>query len=66
MLAEFVDVVAALIEMPMSHHGIDLPERKKSFASLLARREHASAIPAIKAKKSPIINQSTQFSNMVI
>jgi hypothetical protein len=36
MFAEFVDVDAAHMDTPISHHGIERPERKKSLASLPA------------------------------
>ena len=61
MLAEFVEVEAAHIETPISHHGIERPERKKSLASLPARREHSAAMPKSAAKKSPIATKSTTF-----
>ena len=64
MFAEFVDVDAALIDMPMSHHGIERPDRKNSLASLPALREHITAIPAIKAKNNTIINQSMGFKSI--
>ena len=54
MLAELVEVDAAHIETPMSHHGIDRPERKKSFASFPARREHMAAMPKSTTKKAAI------------
>jgi hypothetical protein len=52
--AEFELVAAAAIEKPISHHGMERPERKKSFASRPARREQAAAIPNIRTKKSEI------------
>ena len=50
--AELELVAAAAIEKPMSHHGIDLPERKKSLESRPALREQSAAIPNMSAKKS--------------
>ena len=61
MFALFVEVVAALIEMPISHHGMDLPERKKSFASDPARREHQSAMPITIAKNATMADQSQKL-----
>ena len=54
MLAEFVDVDAAHIETPTSHHGMERPDRKKSFASRPARREQSAAMPNSIAKKTTI------------
>jgi hypothetical protein len=62
--AEFELVAAAAIEKPMSHHGIDLPERKKSLASRPARREQAAAIPNISAKNSAMTTKSIPFKSM--
>ena len=64
MFAELVDVDAAHIETPMSHHGIERPERKKSFASRPARFEQTNAIPKRAAKKSPIASQSIPFKSI--
>jgi hypothetical protein len=61
MLAEFVEVEAAHIEMPISHHGMERPERKKSPAFLPARREHAAAMPTRTAKKAATAAQSHAF-----
>ena len=43
---------AAHIDTPTSHHGIERPERKKSFASRPARREQSSAMAASAPKSS--------------
>jgi hypothetical protein len=64
MLAEFVDVDAAHIEMPISHHGIERPERKKSPAFLPARREHAAAMPNRMTKKAATAAQSHEFKSI--
>ena len=61
MFAEFVDVEAAHIDTPMSHHGIERPDRKKSLASLPARREQNAAMPKSAAKNSPMARKSIQF-----
>ena len=61
MLAELVEVDAAHIETPISHHGIERPERKKSFASFPARREQTAAMAKRAIKKSPIARKSIQF-----
>jgi hypothetical protein len=61
MFAEFVDVEAAHIDTPMSHHGIERPERKKSLAALPARREQNAAMPKSAAKNSPMARKSIQF-----
>ena len=53
--AELELVAAAAIEKPMSHQGIDRPDRKNSPALLPARREHAAAIPNISAKNAAMI-----------
>jgi hypothetical protein len=58
MFAEFVDVDAAHMDTPISHHGIERPERKKSLASLPALREHTSAMPIRTAKKTAMAVQS--------
>ena len=58
MFAELVDVDAAHMDTPISHHGMDRPERKKSFASRPARREQKQATPASTAKKAAIATQS--------
>ena len=65
MLAELVEVDAAHMEMPMSHQGIERPERKKSLASLPARREQAAAMPTSSAKNTPIAVKSNTFMCMV-
>ena len=56
--AELVDVEAAHIEIPISHQGIERPERKKSVAFFDARREHQMAIPNIMTKNRTITIQS--------
>ena len=61
MLAEFVEVDAAHIETPMSHHGMERPERKKSLASRPARRAHTAAMPKSTAKNSPMARKSSPF-----
>ena len=66
MLAEFVEVDAAHIDTPISHQGMERPERKKSFASLPALREHISAIPIRIAKKTAIAVQSQQFRSILV
>ena len=63
-LAELVEVDAAHIDMPISHQGIDCPDRKKSFALDDARFEHNKAIPNIKIKKRAMVSQSIQLSNI--
>jgi len=64
MFAEFVEVDAAHMDTPMSHHGIERPDRKKSLASLPARREQNAAMPKSAAKNSPIARKSIQFMFM--
>ena len=66
MFAEFVDVDAAHMDTPISHHGIERPGRKKSFASLPALREHISAIPIRIAKKTAIAVQSQQLRSILV
>ena len=65
-LALFVLVVAATIETPISHHGIERPERKKSFASLPALREHLRAMPMRSTKKTAIAVQSQQLRSILV
>jgi hypothetical protein len=66
MFAEFVDVDAAHMDTPISHHGIERPERKKSLASLPALCEHISAIPIRIAKKTAIAVQSQQLRSILV
>ena len=66
MLAEFVEVDAAHIDTPISHHGMERPERKKSFASLPALREQKMAIAARAQKKMPIAAQSHPLKTTVV
>ena len=57
--ALFVEVVAATIEMPSSHHGIDRPERKNSFELDAPFRLASVGIRINTRKKSPTIVQSS-------
>ena len=60
-----VAVVAATIEKPMSHHGMDFPEVKKSFAVLFARRAATVGMSARTAKNAAMTVQSSPFRSMV-
>jgi hypothetical protein len=64
MFAEFVEVDAAHIDTPISHHGIDRPDRKKSLASFPALREQKSAIPTRSTKKTIMAVQSQQLRSI--
>jgi hypothetical protein len=66
MFAEFVDVDAAHIDTPISHHGMERPERKKSLASFPALPEHLRAMPIRITKKTAIAAQSQQLRSIVI
>ena len=50
--AELVEVIAATIEMPMSHHGIERPEWKKSDAPCAPRRLAQTGIASRMAKNA--------------
>ena len=64
--AELELVAAAAIEKPISHQGMERPERKNSLALRPALREQAAAIPNISAKKSATTIQSSPLSSMVV
>ena len=64
MLAEFVEVDAAHIDTPISHQGMERPERKKSFASFPAFFEHFKAMPMRSTKKTAMAVQSQQLRSM--
>jgi hypothetical protein len=64
--AELVDVEAAHMDTPISHHGIERPERKKSLASFPALPEHLRAMPIRSAKKTTIAVQSQQLRSILV
>ena len=53
--AEFVDVVAATIETPISHHGMEPADLKYSAVSLVFALSEASAGIAASATKNSAI-----------
>jgi hypothetical protein len=63
--AEFVDVMAATMEMPISHHGIERPVRKKSddedFLPILEITGIARSI----AKNTATITQSITAKSII-
>ena len=65
-LAELVEVDAAHMDIPISHHGIERPERKKSVAFFDAQREHHAAIPNITRKNTIMTVQSIKFKSIVL
>src|SRR5574344_603894 len=58
-----VAVVAATIENPMSHHGIECPELKKWFAVPRLRSEASAGISARTAKNPTMTAQSNPFNS---
>ena len=58
-----VAVVAATIEKPMSHHGIERPDVKKSLAVFLDLSDANAGMSAKRAKNAPMTIQSSPFNN---